>query len=194
LSAWSFLGRLRGRPRPCRTPGTASRVGASMRLSCRLAGLRRTPRGVPFRSTTRWRFVPGWARDPSGWDRSRPPPFGRHGGAVQAGSAPVQMPCIRQALEQHAVQAGPNAHHVPVAQASPASHAGAAQLARQHLPRHARAQHEDDADQGHAIIAAGSATPGLGWLGGQQQLNGRPKVVGNKELAHSPSTPELRFC
>ena len=53
---------LRGRPRPCRTLGTASKVGASMRLLCRLAGLRRTLRGVPRRSTTRWRFVPGLPR------------------------------------------------------------------------------------------------------------------------------------
>jgi hypothetical protein len=57
-----LAGRLRGRPRPSRTPGTASRVGASNNLSRRLAGVRRTPSGMPRRSTTRWRFAPGLLR------------------------------------------------------------------------------------------------------------------------------------
>lgn len=40
----------------------ASRVGAIITLSCRLAPLRRTPSGVPRASVTRWRFVPALPR------------------------------------------------------------------------------------------------------------------------------------
>lgn len=40
----------------------ASRVGAIITLSCRLAPLRQTPSGVPRASVTRWRFVPALPR------------------------------------------------------------------------------------------------------------------------------------
>jgi len=40
----------------------ASRVGAIITLSCRLAPLRRKPSGVPRASVTRWRFVPALPR------------------------------------------------------------------------------------------------------------------------------------
>ena len=60
LSAWSLSGRRRGRPRlPLRTGGMASSVGASIMLSCWLAGPISTPSGVPRASTTRWRLLPG---------------------------------------------------------------------------------------------------------------------------------------
>ncbi len=55
------LGRARrGRPRrPERTGGAAPSVGASMRLSWRLAALRVRPSGVPRASATTCRVVPG---------------------------------------------------------------------------------------------------------------------------------------
>jgi hypothetical protein len=56
-------GRRRGRPlRPLRKAGMASRVGAIITLSCRLAPLRQTPSGVPRASVTGWRFVPALPR------------------------------------------------------------------------------------------------------------------------------------
>ena len=70
------------------------RARASIRLSCRLAGLRQTPSGVPSRSTTRWRFVPALPRS-VGFGPVSAPPFCSHRGAVQAGPAPVQMPTVR---------------------------------------------------------------------------------------------------
>ena len=75
LSACSLPGRRRGRPRlPERTGGTASSVGASMRLSWRLAPLRVTPSGVPRASVTRCRFVPGLPRS-VGFGPTSAPPF-----------------------------------------------------------------------------------------------------------------------
>ena len=69
-----FAGSLPGPPRPHRTPGTASKVDANIMLSWRLAGLKRIPKGVPRRSTTRWRFVPGLPRS-VGFGPISVPPF-----------------------------------------------------------------------------------------------------------------------
>lgn len=44
------------------------------------------------------------------------PPFRRHGGAVEGRAALVQMPSLRQLLEQHAMEPGPNASCLPVTQ------------------------------------------------------------------------------
>ena len=74
MSAWSLTGRRRGRPRPRRTPGTASRVGASIMLSCRLAPDSVAPSGVPSRSTTRCRFDSGLPRS-VGFGPICDPPF-----------------------------------------------------------------------------------------------------------------------
>jgi hypothetical protein len=51
---------------------------------------------------------PAWARDLSGADRSRRSPCRRRGRAVRAGSARGQAPGIRQALEQHTMETGPD--------------------------------------------------------------------------------------
>ncbi|MDB5369097.1 MAG: hypothetical protein JWP20_655 [Roseomonas sp.] len=60
---------------PPRRGGIASSVGASIRLSCWLAGPDRRLSGVPRASVTRWRFVSPY-RDPSCSGSSRlPPPF-----------------------------------------------------------------------------------------------------------------------
>ena len=62
LSACSSPGRRRGGSRRPRTGGMASRVGANIRVSWRLAALRQKPSGVPRASVTMWRFVPGLPR------------------------------------------------------------------------------------------------------------------------------------
>ncbi len=73
LSAWSLSGRRRGRPSRPPTGGTASRVGAIIRLSCRLAPLIVRPSGVPSPSTTRCRFVPALPRSVGLGPVSSPP-------------------------------------------------------------------------------------------------------------------------
>ena len=112
-------------------------VDASLRLSWRLAGLGRTPSGVPLRTTTDRRFVPGLARDPSARTGSGAPLFRGHGGAVERRPAPVQMPGVRQTFQQHAMEPGPDAGRLPVMQPPPSGHAGAPELTRQHLPGNA---------------------------------------------------------
>ena len=108
--------------------------------------------------------------------------FGRHGGAVEGRAAPVQMSGVRQLLKQHAMEPGPDARCLPVTQPAPAGHAGAAELARQHLPRDAGPQNKDDAGQGQPIIAPRAAALGLGPLPWQERGNGRPQIIRYKRL------------
>ena len=71
------MGLRRGRSRRlARTPGMAWSVGASMRLSWRLAPLNVRPSGVPRASVTRWRFVPGLPLS-VGFGPTASPPFWR---------------------------------------------------------------------------------------------------------------------
>jgi hypothetical protein len=65
LSPCSLVGRLRGRPGRPRAPmigGMASTNGRSWVPSWALAAERRTAKGMPFRSTTRWYLEPGLPR------------------------------------------------------------------------------------------------------------------------------------
>ena len=62
MSACSLAGRVRRRPLGCLMGGTASISAAKTVWSGRLAPVRPQASGRPWRSTTRWCFVPGWAR------------------------------------------------------------------------------------------------------------------------------------
>ncbi len=85
--------------------GTASKVGAIMRLSCRLAPLSVRPSGVPSPSTTRCRFVPDLPRS-VGLGPVSAPPLWRTGRRCRAkpGSSPAGR---RGAIAATASDAGP---------------------------------------------------------------------------------------
>src|SRR5439155_17839334 len=98
------------------------------------APLTRTASGMPWASTTRWRFVPCLPRSvgflPVSW-----PPRGRHRGGVQRGPVPVDAIGLGQLFEKHLVQPAPDARLVPVSQPAPARHpAPTLHLGRQVLP------------------------------------------------------------
>jgi len=81
----------------------------------------------------------------------------------------------------------PDPGGLPPPQPAPAGHAGAtAHLLRQHLPRDARAQNEEDAGQRGAIRHARTTAFRLRGLTRQQRLHHRPERVGHKGLAHAP--------
>ena len=63
--------------------------------------------GMPCRSVTRWRLVPGLPRS-VGLAPVASPPFGRDGRAVQAGPAPVKPIRLVQKAQQFAVQFVPD--------------------------------------------------------------------------------------
>jgi hypothetical protein len=76
LSACRFTGRLRGRPRRWRggrNGGSASTVSSGLRASCALEPEIVTASGVPWRSTTRWRLVPGLPRSVGSLPVASPP-------------------------------------------------------------------------------------------------------------------------
>lgn len=87
------MGRRRGRPRPLRTPEMASKVALSIMLSWRLAPDSVRPSGVPCRSVTRWRLVPGLPRS-VGFGPVSAPPFWRADWHCPAplGSSPGREP------------------------------------------------------------------------------------------------------
>jgi hypothetical protein len=58
LSACNLSGRLRGRPRGSLIGSMASSVDSSIVVSLTLAAVNTIASGTPWRSTTRWRFVP----------------------------------------------------------------------------------------------------------------------------------------
>lgn len=62
LSACSLAGRLRRWPEGRLMGGMESINPSQMTLSCRLAPVKQTASGVPRRSATTWRFVPGLPR------------------------------------------------------------------------------------------------------------------------------------
>ena len=116
----------------------ASINSSKTRESWTLAPVSQTASGMPWRSTTRWRFEPDLPRSvgfgPTSW--SGPPPFGRDAGAVQAGTRPVDLVNFTELVQEEAMQAMPHASLLPLTEAAPTGDsAAAAQFLRQVLPR-----------------------------------------------------------
>src|ERR1044071_5325638 len=114
--------------------------------------------GVPWRSTSTWRLLPGLPRSvgfgpissAAAW--SRAPPFSGHRGTVNARSRPVNPVGLTQPIQQGGVQPMPDTGRLPVPQAAPAGHSGTtAHLLRQVLPGNAGLQHEQDTGEGSAV-------------------------------------------
>ena len=119
-------------------------------------------------------------------------PFCGDRGAVDRRPAPVELIRRGQPLEQHLAQIAQYASFMPVPQPAPARHARAAEaLARQHRPWDTRAQHEHDALQGRAVVAARTPALRLRGLGRQQRLHGRPQPIAHKR-SHGPPTHQGR--
>ena len=156
----------------------------SIRLSDRRDGIEQRPRrrrsrggwrrsgarraGCRSRSTTTWRFVPGLPRSVGFGPTAFAPLLA--GMLAESSEARLQSMLVglAEAIEQRVVQRVPDPRLLPVAQASPAGHAGAAaQLRWQHLPGDAALEHEDDAGQARRGPETRGRPPlGLGGSGG----------------------------
>ncbi len=113
FAACSLSGLRRGRPRcPVRTPGTASRVAASIRLSWPLAPVSLRPGGVPFASTTRWRFVPGLPRS-AGLGPVAVPPFWLALARAARDQSSASASCSRSSITRCSAAQTPAACHAP---------------------------------------------------------------------------------
>ncbi len=93
-----------GRPRWPRTGGPASTRGRSGVTSCRGAPVRITARGMPWASVSPGCLLPGWLRSVR-WGPVFPRPHRTEGGAVDAGSGPVQWGGLVQLGQQALMQA-----------------------------------------------------------------------------------------
>ena len=151
-----------------------------MRLSWRLAALRRTPIRVPRRSTTRRRFVPGLPRSVgfrpvSALPFLLPPCCCR--GRLGSSRAVLPRP---SAPEAHG-GARPRCGLLPVAQAPPARHPRAAHLAWHHLPREARARYTKtiplratrSSHRGRPPLGLGRSQGSSGCIAAQRSLDTR---------------------
>lgn len=180
LSACRLAGRFRGRRRGRRSGGIAASRSAKTVRSCRLAPVRQRASGVPGRSPTSWRFVPGTR---GVLPRSRPglrAPFGagklalsRHArsptpAACHAQRAPGKR---RQPVspEPQSISGGRSSHGMPV-------------LRTKLMPvRQAR---------------SGPRAARPSGFKRQQRFDDRPQVVGEQWLAHAARRASTvpRFC
>jgi hypothetical protein len=133
----------------------AATVASIILESWTLAALNVTASGMPWASTTRWRFVLCLPRSVGlllvSWL-----PRGRYRGGVHGGPVPVDAIGLGQLFEQHLVQAAPDACFVLVPQPPPARHpAPLAHLGRQVLPGNTGLQHEQDPGQHRPVRHTG---------------------------------------
>src|SRR5258706_14010265 len=163
----------------------ASTVASSIFESCTFAALTRTASGMPWASTTRWRFVPCLPRSVGFLPVSWPLPCGRHRGGVQRSPVPVDAVGLGQLFEKPPVQPAPDARLVPVSQPAPARHpAPTPHLGRQVLPEDARLQHEQDPRQRRPVRHQGPSALGLRRLRREQRRDPRPQRLRQQFLRH----------
>ena len=100
-----------------------------------------------------------------------------------------------QALQQHVMEAAPHARGLPIPQPPPATHAGAtAHLGRQHLPRQARAQHEQDARQCGPVLDRRTSTLRTRPRRWQEWSDLIPEIIGEKRPGHAKPTLKTSLC
>ncbi len=99
-------------------------------------------------------------RDLPGWGRSSRPLFGGHARRVHRRPRPVDAAKLSEPIEQYLPQASPHAGLLPVAQPTPAGHAAAPELLREHPPRDTTPQDVDDAGERRPGGQAGPSSPG----------------------------------
>src|SRR4029450_4550217 len=156
-------------------------------LSWTSGAVSRTARGIPCRSTTRCRLLPGLPRSVGFGPVAAPPALAGR----LAGSGWPRAPSLRPGCPGGA-GGGADLRRarplLPGAQPPPAGHAGAAaHLLRQHLPRDAALEHEEDAGQRGPGVDRGATAPRAWRRGRKQGAEKGPEGVGNEGCCHAPS-------
>lgn len=141
--------------------------------------------GVPFRSVKICRLVPGRPRS-VGFGPVADPLFRLDGGAIHAGSIPVQSIGVLEMFQQGLVEGLPDTGLMPVAEPSPASDAGTAtHLLGQHLPGDPGFQDEQDSRQGGTIGYSWPAAIRFGRFRRQERLDDFPELIRYDLLRHA---------
>ena len=132
-------------------------------------------------------FLPA-CRGRSGSAQSAPPGLGGQAGAVERPPAPVDQAGAAESVEKQVVERPPNFGSLPVPEPPPAGHAGAAaHLLRQHLPRDAALEDEEDAGQRCAVLDRRAAALRARRTGREQGAEEGPEGVGNERCCHAPT-------
>ncbi len=117
------------------------------------------------------------------------PPGSRYARRVERGTRPIDPVDFTQTVEQCLVEPLPHPGPVPPLEAPPAGHPrAAAHLVREHLPRNARLEHEQDARKSGAIVHARASTHGFRRLLGQEWFDYGPRFVGYEWFWHGRRT------
>jgi hypothetical protein len=170
--------------------GSTASISSSKTIeSCTLAAVSTTASGIPFRSETRWRFVPFFALS-VGFAAVFGPPFWpgwkpnlvRH--APTLSGRPLRDDRARQGAASptrppHAIPSGVSSKSCPIRSPSPG----------EHLPGDTALEDEHDARQSCPIVDARSAALGFWRLRRQKRFDGLPQLVCNQFFSHVFSLP-----
>ena len=190
VSACSFFGRLRGRPRGLRIGQMVSTSSSSALESWTLAAVWIAASGTPFRSTTRWRLEPDLPLS-VGFGPVFSPPGGGHARRVQRSSLPVNLVCLAKTVQERSSEPVPHPGLVPLLEPAPAGHAGAtAHLLGQHLPGDAALKYEQDARKRRSVVDARAAALRLGRPPRQEWCYDCPQFVANQWFRHECIVPD----
>lgn len=130
----------------------------------------------------------GRCRGPSGSGPWRPPFWSGNAGGIDTNAAPIDLLGCLQSQQEHFVELLPDAGVLPVAKASPAGNTAAAvHLWRQHLPRDAALEHEENACESGSIGNRRSSSFGTVRGRWQKRFHHRPKFIRNQWLWHAVS-------
>lgn len=123
-------------------------------------------------------------RGPWGSARSARPPFGRRLRRIDRRARPVDRAGAVQACELDLVDARPNARGVPRPQPVRARTTGAAELAREVLPRNAGAQDEHDPGQDEAVGRGGPTPEIVRRVRRKPWFDDRPERIIDERASH----------
>ena len=123
--------------------------------------------------------------DLRGWVLCVRPPFCLDDRAVNTGSAPVDLFCIVQILQDDMVKALPNTSFLPVSKSAPAGHAtAAAHLLWQVFPRYPCLEYKDNSGQSCRSGIRGRPPLGVGLCFGKKRFNLTPQFVAYQFPGH----------
>jgi hypothetical protein len=165
-------------------------IDAGVPAWCRITPISRKPSGVPRRSVIRWHLVPGLPRSVGFGPVAEPPFWPRRRscrcrpGSNRCGLRPVAGAAVRGAD-------GPT-HRPPASRAVAASRSRrpASHLHRQHLPRHASAEHKEDRGRRCTRPNRRPATLGLGGTTGSNGSMISHSDSDKREAGITPHEPD----
>lgn len=125
-------------------------------------------------------FAAGFTAIRGIWARFLASSHGSYRRTIDGRSRPVDHISRSQAIEQFVVQVVPDTCLLPFPQSSPARHStSTTHLQREHFPRNATFQNEQNSSEGFTIINSRSSTLRTRHMFRDQRLHHRPQLIGH---------------